>query len=79
MPPISTSQTTFGIGRADIARGRKIIGYGRAAPNGTTVAIRHTTACAEIRILPPACQFLPAISHPRISAAECLASRVWIG
>ena len=36
-------------------------------------------AVAGIRALPPACQFLPAISHPRIFAAECLAPRVWIG
>ena len=51
----------------------------QAALNGTTVASRHTTASAGITALPPACQFLPAISHPRISAPECLASRVWIG
>ena len=40
---------------------------------------RHAKACAGIEFLLPACQFLPAISHPRISTSECLASRVWIG
>jgi hypothetical protein len=43
------------------------------------VATRHTRACAGIEFFPLACQFLSAIIHPRISGAECLASRVWIG
>jgi hypothetical protein len=41
-------------------------------------AARHSTIPAGIMILPPACQFLSAIGHPRITAAEFLASRVWI-
>ena len=69
-----------GIELADIARRRKAVGdAAQARPHGATAATRHTRACAGIEFLPPACQFLSAISHPRISAAECLASRVWIG
>ena len=30
------------------------------------LAAKHTTACARIRFMPPACQFLSAINHPRI-------------
>ena len=58
-----------GIERADIARRRKAAGRRRtpsqsARRNGGD---RHTTACAGIEFLLPACQFLPAITHPRIS------------
>src|SRR2546423_655204 len=50
-----------------------------AGPADAALVSRHTRASAGTEPLPPACQFLPAIVHPRIIGAECLASRVWIG
>ena len=68
MPPISNSQIMVGIERADIARRRKAAGLrcAHADPHGAAMATRHTRASAGIEFLPPACQFLSAITHPRI-------------
>ena len=76
MPPISSSQIMLGIEFADIARRRKAAGNGRRAPTPTarrSDGEQTHEGRAGIEFLPPACQFLPAISHPRIFAAECLA------
>src|SRR4051812_8312690 len=73
---ISISHRTVGSIEPTYIEGDNLAGIDQATSNGATV---HARACARIEILPPAHQYLPAISHPRITGANSLASRVWIG
>jgi hypothetical protein len=46
---------------------------------GIAAATKPAMACARTLICAPACRILPAINVPRISAAEHLVWRLWIG
>src|ERR1700733_11679267 len=62
--PSTTSETTFG---SAAVRYLTTPDLGLDASTAQKVATRHSTIPAGIMILPPACQFLSAIGHPRIT------------
>src|SRR3569832_12607 len=79
MAAIAASHTKFGAISARWRDAGNSCGSAQAGAIGVATAAKPAMARAGMSFLAPARQIVPAINHPRISARDCLASRVWIG
>src|ERR1700759_4272008 len=65
MAAIRASQSTLGSVEATWLTGTNASDAACAGPEARAIAAAHRNASTGITSLLPACQFLPAISHPR--------------